>query len=117
MDRFYYWRTRLGGFGENRYLSKIYFDGLDDLNNLRDQCSHEKAMVFSGIYPHVGKLQMASMTQSIATFKDFYSIVIFPYLHHPRIKVKISGRKSDDKHILATKLFLGKVIVLLDTSN
>ena len=71
MDRFYYWRTILGGFCQNRYLSKIYFDGLDDFNNLKDQCSHEMATVISGIYPHVEKLQMATMTQSIATFKDF----------------------------------------------
>ena len=105
----------MGGFSENRYLNKIYFDGIDDLSNLRDQCSNEKVMIFSGTYPHVGKLQLAG--QSIAAFKDFYSIVVFPFLHLPRIKVKIYGRKSDDKHILATKLFLGKVIVLLDTSG
>ena len=46
----------MGGFSENRYLNKIYFDEIDDLSNLKDQCSNKNVMVFSGTYPHVGKL-------------------------------------------------------------
>ena len=46
----------MGGFSENRYLNKIYFDGIDDFSNLKDQSSNDNVMIFSGIYPHVGKL-------------------------------------------------------------
>ena len=29
-NKYYYWRTVLGGFNDNRYQSKIYFDGLQN---------------------------------------------------------------------------------------
>lgn len=39
-NKFYYWRTLLGGFNSNRYQSKIYFDSMQDIGEFRQKCSN-----------------------------------------------------------------------------
>lgn len=73
--------------------------------------------IFEGIYPHINKLHWDIMTDSIACFTDFYKLKIFPLLHQTKIKVKVSGDRDGDHHILATKFYEPNYLVTLDTEN
>jgi hypothetical protein len=115
-NKFYYWRTNLGGYNEDRYYSKLYFDGLDEFTHLSQQCSEEEVRIFQGLYPHINKLQFDSMSESIACFTSFYEIKVFPLLHLPRIKVKVEGSKGSDSHIIATK-YVSKQLLTVHNNN
>lgn len=54
------------------------------------------------------------MTDSIACFTDFYKLKIFPLLHQSKIKVKVSGDRDTDNHILATKFYKPNYLVTAD---
>jgi hypothetical protein len=57
------------------------------------------------------------MTDSIACFTDFYKIKIFPLLHQTKIKVKVSGDRDSDDHIIATKFYEPNYLVTADQSG
>ena len=57
------------------------------------------------------------MTDSIACFTDFYKIKIFPLLHQTKIKVKVSGDRDSDNHIIATKFYEPNFLVTADQSG
>ena len=103
-NKSYYWRSVLGGTNDSRYLSKIYFDIIEDIGSFKSKSNNQNLNLFQGVYPHIQRLQYDPMSESIACFFDFYSFVVFPLLHLRRIKVKIAGKRNSDSDILATKL-------------
>lgn len=50
-------------------------------------------------------------------FKDFYTIVVFPYLHQTKINLKLSGKRVSDSNILATKLINDRILIVLESFN
>mmetsp|Transcript_20663 Transcript_20663/g.19676 ORF Transcript_20663/g.19676 Transcript_20663/m.19676 type:complete len:85 (+) Transcript_20663:367-621(+) len=79
-NEYFYWRTMLGGFNDNKYQSNIYFDGVGDFTHF-NKSHHEEIMIFKGVYPHLQKLQYDILTESIACFTNFNEMKIFPLLH------------------------------------
>jgi hypothetical protein len=106
-----------GKQNEDRFVSSIYADTIDDFEQMEAQSSNRDVKVYSGSYPHIHKLQYDFMSENIAGFTDFKTLKVFPLLHLRRIKVKVGGIKTTDNHIVAIKLLNKGYMITADSDN
>ena len=101
-NKFFYWRQRNKAHNKIYYQSEIFFDGIENLSELRGKTLEHELAPFKGLYPHLGKVYYDRANETMSAFVDYNTIKIWPLLHQSKIKLKLAGKRKEDIHILAT---------------
>eukprot|EP00347_Sterkiella_histriomuscorum_P012361 403368887 len=96
-DNYIYWRQ----FDRNEFYlplqSRVCFDAVDDLQELRSRAQRKEYQLFHTqkfFFPHLQQIYNDRVGEQIGTFFDYHQIKIFPYLHSNRIKLKNSDKNN-----------------------
>jgi len=115
--QYFYWRSSaLKGGKYFPVKSYICFDknhSIDELSMKSQIPNFEKHFsISSGMMPHRKKIYQDRKGETISYFSSFYNFQVIPFLHQNAIKLRNSGKEMYETAIIASQLFLHKLVTL-----